>query len=158
MSIHTLSRVPDAALSGPERKLEAWVRVVPYVLLVISLIPYLITGSPTAGDVGRTLAVAGLAAAWVAWWVTLHPAVGRPPGADGRLLRGLRGLLRRAGGPQPVVRVLLLVGYIHAFRFLASPLRFAGLFCIACLSAIAQLGGFRPPPLRICSSSPSWPA
>ena len=56
MSIHTLSRVPDAGLSGPERKLEASVRVVPYVLLVISMIPYLITVSPTAGDVGRTLA------------------------------------------------------------------------------------------------------
>jgi hypothetical protein len=76
--------IPVAAMKEPEQRLEAWVRVVPYVLLAISMVPYLITESPTAADVGRTLAVAGLTAAWVAWWVTLHPQW-----ADRRVLMGI---------------------------------------------------------------------
>jgi hypothetical protein len=78
------AQIPVAAMKEPEQRLEAWVRVVPYVLLVISLVPYLITESPTAAGVGRTLAVAGLTAAWVAWWATLHPQW-----ADRRVLMGI---------------------------------------------------------------------
>jgi len=138
-------QIPVATMKEPEQRLEAWVRVVPYVLLVISMVPYLITESPTAAEVGRTLAVAGLTAAWVAWWATLHPQW-----ADRRVLMGIYFVGFAACCALLVARspwfgFFCWVGYIHAYRYLASPLRFAGLFCIACLSAIAQLGGFHPP-------------
>ena len=145
MSIHTPSRVPDAGLSEPEQKLEAWVRVVPYVLLVISMIPYLITNSLTAGDVGRTLAVAALAAAWVGWWVTLHPQWAGRRVLMGIYFVGFAACCALLVARSPWFGFFCWVGYIHAYRFLASPLRFVGLFAIACLSALAQLGGFHPP-------------
>ncbi len=146
MSLHPRSRAPRAAArKEPEQRLEAWMRIVPYVLLVISTIPYLITDRPGAADAGRTLAAAGLAAAWVAWWVTLHPQWAGRRVLMGIYFVGFVACCTLLVARSPWFAFFCWIGYIHAYRFLASPLRFAGLFCIACLSAIAQLGGFRPP-------------
>ena len=137
--------VSGAGTDAHERRLEAWLRVVPFVLLAMSMLPYLITQRPTAGDVGRTLAVVALAAAWVTWWVVLHP-----DWATRRVLMSVyyagfwcsarcwwpaaRGS-RSSAGSATCTR----------YRFLAGPARYVGLFCAAALSAVAQLGGFHPP-------------
>ena len=144
MSVQTSSRCRDAG-EEPEQRLEAWVRVLPYVLLVISMVPYLITESLTAADVGRTLAVAAPAAAWVGWWVTLHPQWAGRRVLMGIYFAGFVACCALLVARSPWFGFFCWVGYIHAYRYLASPLRFVGLFGIACLSAIAQLGGFHPP-------------
>ncbi len=138
-------QIPVAAMTEPEQRLEAWVRVLPYVLLAISMVPFLITESPTAADVGRTLAVAGPTAAWVAWWVTLHPQWAGRRVLMGIYFAGFVACCALLVARSPWFGFFCWVGYIHAYRYLASPLRFVGLFCIASLSAIAQLGGFHPP-------------
>jgi hypothetical protein len=66
-------RTPDSDLDAAERKLATWSRAAPFFLLIASMIPYLITDRPTAGDVGRTLAVAAAAAAWVAAFSSALP-------------------------------------------------------------------------------------
>src|SRR5262245_25397179 len=69
-TVTTISR-----LDAWERRLDLGIRFVPYVALAVSVVlavatrPYL-PSPPLTG----TLLIAGLAAAWIFWMVTLHPA------------------------------------------------------------------------------------
>ena len=133
------------SLDASERRLEIWLRAVPFALLVMSMIPYLITQHPSPGDVGRTLAVVAATAVWVAWWVPLHPQW-----AANRVLMSVYYLGFLAFSALLVARspwfaFFCWIGYLHAYRFLAGPARYVGLVCTAALSAIAQLGGFHRP-------------
>ena len=136
---------PDSSLEAPEHRLEIWLRAVPFVLLIMSMIPYLVTQRPSAGDVGRTAALAALAAVWVAWWVPLHPGW-----AANRVLMSVYYLGFLAFGALLVARspwfaFFCWIGYLHAYRFLAGPARYIGLIGTAAISAVAQLGGFHRP-------------
>ena len=149
---------PDSSLEAPERRLEIWLRAVPFVLLIMSMIPYLVTQRPSAGDVGRTAALAALAAAWVAWWVPLHPGW-----AANRVLMSVYYLGFLAFSALLVARspwfaFFCWIGYLHVYRFLTGPARYIGLIGTAAISAVAQLGGFHRPTRRIGSSSRWWPA
>jgi len=138
--------MPDRAREEePERRLETWTRIVPFVLLVMSMIPYLVTQGPTPADVGRTLAVAAGAACWVAWWVALHPQWAGRRGLMVIYFLGFVAFCAVLVARSPWFGFFCWIGYIHAFRYLAGPFRYAGLICIAALSAIAQVGGFRAP-------------
>jgi signal transduction histidine kinase len=136
---------PGSGLDAPERRLEIWLRAVPFVLLAMSMIPYVLTQHPSPADVGRTLAVVAATAVWVAWWVPLHPQW-----AANRVLMSVYYLGFLAFSTLLVARspwfaFFCWIGYLHAYRFLAGPARYVGLLCTAALSAIAQLGGFHRP-------------
>src|SRR5437764_4364459 len=47
--------------------------MVPYVLLVVPLVPYLLSQNPSAGAIGITAGLAVASAAWYTWSVILHP-------------------------------------------------------------------------------------
>ena len=136
------------SLEAPERRLEIWLRVVPFVLLIMSMIPYLVTERPSAGDVGRTAALAAVTAAWVAWWVPLHP-----DWAGSRVLMpvyylGFLAFSALLVARSPWFAFFCWIGYLHAYRFLTGPARYIGLIGTAAISAIAQLGGFHRPTLK----------
>ena len=101
-------RTPDSGFENLERRYESVARLVPYLLLVVPFIPYVLSQAPSAGAIGITVGVAVAAGAWVAWMVVLHPGPPRAPVAGVRLLRRAAGVHRRAHLPQPVVRVLHL--------------------------------------------------
>ena len=42
-------RTPDSGLESLERRYQRLVRVLPYVLLVVPLIPYVLSQNPTTG-------------------------------------------------------------------------------------------------------------
>ncbi len=85
---------PRSRWDGREMPL---LNVLPYVLLVIS------TAMAVGIDHGNSTKViidivgAAAAAAWMLWFVTLHPEMATAPGADGRVLRRPDGDRRRAG-------------------------------------------------------------
>lgn len=139
---------PDASLEATERRLEAWLRSVPFVLLVMSMIPYLITQGPTVSDVGRTLALAGVAAAWVLWWVPLHPSWADRHALMSVYYAGFLVLSALLVARSPWFAFFCWIGYLHAYRFLAGPFRYVGMVGTASISAVAQLGGFHRPTAR----------
>ena len=62
-----------------ERRLDALARAIPYVALLLSTVLYLVTPGDPAQDKLVNLVIAGVAAGWMLWWFTLHPAWrGRP--------------------------------------------------------------------------------
>jgi signal transduction histidine kinase len=96
--------------------------------------------------VAVTVGVAAATSAWVLWWVTWHSGW-----ADRRVLMCVYFAGFVACGTLLVLRspwfgFFVWTGYMHAYRFLRGPVRWAGLLCIAALSALAQLGGYQKPP------------
>jgi signal transduction histidine kinase len=143
--IPQLSPHLDDGRDEPEERLALALRIVPHALLVASLIPYLLTEGPKAGAVAITVGVAAGTGAWVLWWVTLHPGWADRRGLmcayfAGFLLGATLLVLR-----SPWFGFFVWIGYMHAYRFLRGPVRYAGLLGIAALSALAQLGGFKKP-------------
>ncbi|HEY4700644.1 MAG TPA: hypothetical protein VIH64_02075, partial [Streptosporangiaceae bacterium] len=139
------ARRPDAELDGPERRLEKFLELAPFALLVISTIPYLLTQNPTLADVGRTVALEVATAAWVLWWVNLHRSWHTRPVLMSVYFAGFVVCCGLLVARSPWFGFFCWIGYMHAFRYLQGPLRYVGLILIAALSALAQLGGFRTP-------------
>jgi signal transduction histidine kinase len=139
------ARRPDAELDEPERRLEKFLELAPFALLVISTIPYLLTQNPTLADVGRTVALEVATAAWVLWWVNLHRSWHTRPVLMSVYFAGFVVCCGLLVARSPWFGFFCWIGYMHAFRYLQGPLRYVGLILIAALSALAQLGGFRTP-------------
>jgi signal transduction histidine kinase len=140
------SRRPGDALDDPEQRLELFIRVAPFALLVISTIPYVLTQKPTVADVFRTIGVEAIVAAWVLGWTTLRRDL---PGPRPWLMWiYFAGFVVGCGllvSRSPWFGFFCWIGYAHAFRYLTGRVRYVGLVLIAALSALAQLGGFRTP-------------
>jgi len=56
---------PDSGFENLERRYESVARLVPYLLLVVPLIPYALSQAPSAGAFGITLGVAAGARVWM---------------------------------------------------------------------------------------------
>jgi signal transduction histidine kinase len=144
----TVSR-PDSGLESVERQYETWARIVPYVLLVVPLVPYLLSQNPSAGAIGITAGIAVAAAAWYTWSVILHP---------------------RWIESQPLMRTFLVVevvfialltfrspwyafftwiGFLHAYGFLKGKWRWAVSAVVAIFFSMAQSGGFHRPTVAL---------
>ena len=65
-------RTPDSGFVSVEQRYERLERFLPFLLLAVPLIPYVLSQSPTAGAVGITVGVAVAAGAWIMWMVILH--------------------------------------------------------------------------------------
>jgi signal transduction histidine kinase len=140
------TRRPGDEMDEPERRLDLFIRVAPFALLVISTIPYLLTQSPTTADVVRTIGLEAVVAVWVLAWITLrHDLPGPRPWLMwiyfAGFVLGCGVLVARS----PWFGFFCWIGYTHAFRYLAGAARYVGLVLTAAVSALAQLGGFRAP-------------
>ena len=72
-------RTPDSGFENLERRYVTVARLVPYLLLVVPFIPYVLSQAPSAGAIAITAGVAVAAGAWVARMVVLHPGPPRRP-------------------------------------------------------------------------------
>jgi signal transduction histidine kinase len=123
------------------RRLDVLIRFVPYVALAVSVVlvwvasPYL-PGPPLLG----TLALAGLAAAWMLWMVTLHPAWERRRVLMTVYYVGLIGLIAALVVRSPLFGFFAFTGYLHVGA-LRGRWRLAGVAATAVLSAVCQVGG-----------------
>jgi signal transduction histidine kinase len=137
--------MPKLAPVDPEQRLERYLRLAPFSLLVISTIPYLLTQHPTAADVGRTIGAEAVTAAWVLWWVILREDWHHRPALMTIFFAGFVGCCGLLVARSPWFGFFCWVGYPLAFLYLKSGLRYVGIVLIAAASALAQLGGFHPP-------------
>ena len=66
-------RTPDSGFESLEKRSESLSRIIPYLLLAIPMIPYVLSQRPTPGAFGITAGIAVAAGAWVTWLVVLRP-------------------------------------------------------------------------------------
>ena len=138
----TVTTRPDSGFDVWKRREEKALRVVPYVALAIatSLAPLIDDWGPWPGTL-PTLALAGLAAVWMLWMVTLHPDwARRRPVLRAVYYVGLQILIAAMVIRNPLFGFFAFTGYIHAF-LLPGRWRFAGVGVTALSMALSQIGG-----------------
>jgi signal transduction histidine kinase len=138
----------DAQLDASDRRLDRAFRVAPYVLLAVSTLLATISGDviehrSAAYRLG-TIAVAGLAAGWMLWMVTLHPSWARRRRLMALYCAGLLLLLAVLVTRSPWFGLFALTGYLHTWELLPGRWRVAGVTATAVIHVTAIFGG-RPP-------------
>src|SRR2546421_5523724 len=110
-----------------ERRLDGVIRYVPYAALAVSTVlawatAPVLPGPPLPG----TFAVAGLAAAWMLWMVTVHPSWQSRPGLMTVYFVVLIGLIAVLVVRSPLFGFFAFTGYLHAVYALRGRWRIVG--------------------------------
>jgi signal transduction histidine kinase len=137
------ARTPGGSLEALDERFKAPL-VLPYVLLAISLVLYAITQQPPAGAFEITAGIAGLAAAWNAWLVALHPDRERRPWLARLYVAGLIVFAALLTLRSPWFGFFTYLGFPVAARYLAGVWRWAAFAAISVVFGVSQLGGLHP--------------
>jgi signal transduction histidine kinase len=123
--------------------LERPLRLLPYVALAASVLLTLAgdTGLPRA-SFPVTLAVAALTAAWMLWFVALHPAWEHRDGLMAVFYAGLVVLIGLLILCNTLFGFFAWTGYLFVLYALRGRWRLIGAAAIGILTAVSQIGGF----------------
>jgi signal transduction histidine kinase len=135
-------RTPDSGFDSLERY-DSLLLLMPYVLLTVPLIPYVLSESPTAGAFGITAGVAAAAAAWITWIVRLHPGWMERSWLRWVFFVGLIAFIVALTARSPWFAFFTWIGFLYAFRFLCGAWRWVACVPVAFAFAASQAGGFR---------------
>jgi signal transduction histidine kinase len=119
-------------------------RVLPYLMLGISLVLYALTQHPAAGAFETTVGIAALAAAWNAWMLTRQPDAVQRTWIARAYIGGMiafAAVLTVRSAWFGFFTYLLFPG---AARYLAGAWRWAGLASASVVFGISQIGGLHP--------------
>lgn len=138
-------RPPDSGFESLESRYLAIERFLPFLLLTVPLLPYVLSQNPSAGALGITAGLAVAAGAWIMGMVTL-----RPGWADRTWVRwvyfpGLVAFIGVLTIRSPWFAFFTWVGFLHAFRFLPGAWRWIGCAAVAGFFGMSQSGGFHRP-------------
>ena len=138
-------RTPDSGFESIEQRFERLERLVPFLLLAVPLVPYVLSQSPTAGAVGITVGVAVAAGAWIIWMIVLHPGWTHRRRVMGVYVTGLIVCNAALTIRSPWFAFFTWFGFLHAMRYLAGAWRWVACAAVAIFFAMAQAGGFHRP-------------
>lgn len=125
-----------------ERMETAVLNVLPYVLLVISvLISLLLPIWNVAVDLPAVVGLSLTLAVWLLWFHTLHPEWHRNGPLMGMYYTGLMVLAACLVAIAPWYGLFAFIGYPQAFHYLKGRWRYGGVAATAMISAVAYLGG-----------------
>ena len=138
-------RTPDSGFEALGQRYEKMARVLPYVLLAVPLIPYVLSQNPTIGAFLITLGLAGLAAAWMTWMIILNPRWPQQRWLIVIYFVGLVAFVWLLTVRSPWFAFFSWIAFLHAFEYLPGVWRWVGCVPVAIPFAIAQTGGFHRP-------------
>ena len=138
-------RTPDSGFEALEQRYESLWRLIPYLLLAVPLIPYVLSQSPTAGAVGITVGIAAAAGAWVTWWVVLRPECTLRPWQKRIYFVGLLAFIAALTFRSPWFAFFTWIGFLGAWTYLTGAWRWVGCAIVALFFGMAQAGGFHRP-------------
>jgi signal transduction histidine kinase len=138
-------RTPDSSLESLERRYDSLLRLLPFLLLTVPLLPYFLSQRPTAGAFGITVGVAVAAGAWITWMVILHPGWAERPWLMGVFFVGLIAFVAVLTVRSPWFAFFTWLGFLYAFRFLSGAWRWAVCAAVAIFFGMSQSGGFHRP-------------
>ena len=137
------SQVPRSRLDVREKRWPppALVTVVPYLLLGILVIFTVAIKRSAGGSLLIDLGLCALAAAWMLWMFTLHPAWRDRPPVMAVFFAVLVVILAVLVIRDPWFGFLTPVGYVYAFELLPWPWRLPGVAAVAIVAGTAQATG-----------------
>jgi signal transduction histidine kinase len=136
------ARTPDSGLESLERRYESIMQVVPYLVLAVPMLPYVLSQSPTAGAAGITAGVAVAAGAWITWFTVLHPAWAERRWLMRLYCAGLLAFTAALTARSPWYGFFTWYGFLTAFRYLAGAWRWTTCAVVAFIFGVDQGGGF----------------
>jgi signal transduction histidine kinase len=138
-------RTPDSGFESLEQRYESLSRLIPYLLLTVPLIPYMLSQGPTAGAFGITAGIAVAAGAWVTWMVVLRPESTQRPWQKRLYFVGLLAFIAVLTLRSPWFAFFTWIGFLHAWTYLTGVWRWIGCAAVALFIGMAQSGGFHRP-------------
>jgi signal transduction histidine kinase len=142
-------RTPDSGLENLERRYESVARVVPYLLLVVPLIPYILSQNPTAGAAGITVGIAAAAGAWYTIMIVVHPAWPERQILAWTYFAGMVVFVALLTFRTPWYAFYTWIGFLHAHALLKGKARWVGSAIVAVFFAMGQAGGFHRPTVSL---------
>ena len=137
-------RTPDSNLESLEQRYESLIRVVPFLVLTVPILPYILSQSPTAGAIGITVGVAAAAGAWITWFTVLHRSWATRRWLMRLYCFGLLAFIAALTARSPWYGFFTWLGFLHAFQYLAGAWRWVACVAVALIFGIDQGGGFHP--------------
>ncbi len=138
-------RTPDSGFESIEQRYDSLMRLLPYLLLTVPLLPYVLSQGPSAGAFGITVGLAVAAGAWITWLIIAHPAWTQRPWLMRVYFVGLLVFVVALTFRSPWYAFFTWFGFMHAFRFLTGVWRWVGCVPVALAFGVAQSGGFHRP-------------
>ncbi len=135
-------RTPDSGLESLELRYDSIMRVVPYLVLFVPLVPYILSQGPSAGAAAITAGVAVAACAWITWFTVLHPGWAARRGLMRFYCIGLFAFIAALTARSPWYGFFTWLGFLHAFRYLTGAWRWAACAAVALIFGVDQGGGF----------------
>ena len=122
------------------QRLLPLITVVPYVLLAILAGVTVMVKHSAGGSLLIDLALCAVAAVWMLWMITLHPAWRERPPLMAVFLAGLIAIMAVLVIRDPWFGFFTPAGYFYAFRLLSWPWELGGISGVAMVAGTAQLG------------------
>jgi signal transduction histidine kinase len=138
-------RTPDSGFEILEQRYKKLAQVLPYVLLGVPLIPYVLSQNPTIGAFLITFGLVAMAAAWITWMTILHPSWTQHRWLVVIYFAGLVVFAWVLTVRSPWFAFFTWSGFLYAFEYLPGVWRWIGCVPVAIPFAIAQTGGFHQP-------------
>ena len=138
-------RTPDSGFEALDRRADQYARVLPYLLLAVPLVPYLLSQHPSAGAAWITVGVAAAAAAWLTWMWVVHPGWAQRPWLVRIYFAGLVVFIALLTLRSPWFAFFTWIGFLQAFMLLTGWWRWAVSALVAVFFGMAQAGGFHRP-------------
>jgi len=138
-------RTPDSGFESLESRYLTIERFLPFLLLTVPLLPYVLSQNPSAGASGITAGIAVAAGAWIMVMVTLHPGWADRMWVRWIYFPGLVAFIAVLTIRSPWYAFFTWLGFLHAFRFLSGAWRWVGCAIVAVFFGMSQTGGFHRP-------------
>jgi signal transduction histidine kinase len=133
--------MPLTRLDEVGRRLLPLIKFGPYVLLGILVIFTAVAKRGSGASLVIDLALCALAAAWMLWMFTLHPAWRVRPRVMAVFFTVFIVIMAVLVARDPWFGFFTPAGYVYAFTILPWPWRLPGVAAVAAVAAIAQTGG-----------------
>lgn len=139
---------PDSGLESLEHRYEMLGRVLPYLLIVVPLLPYKFTQDPSTGAFLGTVGLAAGAAAWTALLLG-NPRARCKTWLMRLYLAGAVVFMAALTLRTPWYAFYTWIGFLHAFQYLRGAWRWSVIAVVTVIFAAAQSGGFHRPTVAL---------
>lgn len=136
---------PDSGFETIDRRFDLLIRVLPYPLLAIPLLPYALSQSPSSGAFAVTCAMVAGTMAWVALLTAGRPPWELPRWRGAVYMAGLVGCIFLLATRSPWFAFFSWIGFLHGFGYLYGMWRWVAVVPVAFAFAVEQGGGFHRP-------------